>query len=134
MFDRKAVFTVALAASLTVSLPVLAQDPGQLDRRTAGDAPERVSSTITGSVRTQDDHPIDDARVEIREISNGTVVASGYTSPSGPFEVYVPDGTYEVVATSGLSEARDRVRVDGIGGSVTLRLPHIIGATPRGGS
>lgn len=134
MFDRKAVLTVALAASLTVSLRVLAQDPGQLDQRTVGDAPERVSSNITGSVRTQDDHPIDDARVEIREISTGTIVASGYTSPSGSFEVHVPDGTYEVIATSGLSEARDRVRVDGIGGSVTLRLPHIMGAAPAGGT
>jgi Flp pilus assembly protein TadD len=137
MFDCRAVLTIALAASLTVSLPLVAQDLGRLDQRTVGlpgkDGPEeRVISNITGVVRTQDDRPLQDARVEVHEVSSGTVLASGYTSPSGSFEVAVPDGTYEVVATSGLSESRERIRVDGAGGSVTLRMPHIQGATPAG--
>src|SRR5437868_12917494 len=76
--------------------------------RRAATSPEL--STVTITVKTADEKAAGDARVEIHDMS-GTVLASGYTNGSGTLEVLgrFPSGTYEVVATHGLSEARDRI-------------------------
>jgi len=83
-----------------------------------------AQSSISGTVRTIDDHPVPNARVEVREINSGQVTASGYTNNVGAFELgNLRRGTYEVVATSGVVEARERVFVDEGFASVSLRLP-----------
>lgn len=140
MFERIAVVTLAMAALASVSLPLSAQDLGRLDQRAitfpGSDASEaRTTSNISGAVRTQDDRPVSDARIEIRSLSTGALAASGYSSPSGSFEVgSIPEGDYEVIATSGLSESRERVHVSGLDASVTLRMPHISDSSPTGES
>lgn len=137
MFNRIAVLIIALSASVGLSLPVAAQELGRLDQRAVSipgsDGLEVRTTSINGVVRTQDDHPLGDARVEVRDVASGATLAQGYTSPSGSFELAnVPDGSYEVIAISGLSESRERIRVDGAGTQVTLRMPHITAAAPNG--
>jgi tetratricopeptide (TPR) repeat protein len=91
------------------------------------------SSTISGSVRSVDDRPVREARIEVRLLGSGELVASGYTLPNGTFELSnVPRGSYEVVATVGVQESRERVDIDRPGASVLLRLP--VGGTDPGGS
>src|SRR5436305_604347 len=58
------------------------------------------SSPISGSVRTADDKPLKDVRVELRDAGSGVVVGSVYTNVAGYFEFpQVNRGLYEVVAT-----------------------------------
>jgi tetratricopeptide (TPR) repeat protein len=80
--------------------------------------------SLSGSVSTFANHPVRDARVEIRVLNSGEPMASGYTLPNGSFELpNVPRGIYEVVATVGILEARERVDIDRPEISVHLRLP-----------
>ncbi len=82
-------------------------------------------ASISASVRSSDDHPVSNAKIEVRNIASGTDVAFGFTGPSGDFQVNnLPRGSYEVVVTSGLAEAREQVRVDNSMEQFTLRLPH----------
>jgi len=81
------------------------------------------SSPISGSVRTADDKPLKDVRVELRDAGSGVVVGSVYTNVAGYFEFpQVNRGLYEVVATAGLEEARERLEINGLPGTVNLRL------------
>ena len=83
------------------------------------------TSNIAITVRTSQETPATDARVEIHDM-NGASVASGYTNTGGLFEVTgrFPAGTYEVIATLGLSEARERMNLSGGGfASIAVRLP-----------
>lgn len=85
----------------------------------------RISAncSLSGSVRTSDNQPVRDARVEIRRFGTGEPIISAYTLPNGSFEfAIVPRGTYEVVATAGVREARERVEIDHREVSVQLRL------------
>lgn len=80
------------------------------------------SNPISGSVRTADDKPMKDVRVELRD-AGGVVVGSVYTNVAGYFEFpSVNRGLYEVVATAGLEEARERLDMNGLPGIVNLRL------------
>jgi len=77
-------------------------------------------SSISGVVVGSDGAPIPDARVELRNENTGSTVASGYTNANGVFEfANLPSTSYEVVATSGLAEARERV---GLEGSMGMRI------------
>src|SRR5258706_3961814 len=82
--------------------------------------------SVTGTVRTIDDHPIADARVELRSLNTGQVLASTYTSFSGGFELRnVASGSYELMITSGLSQNTEMVQVhdDSISTNVRLSAP-----------
>lgn len=90
--------------------------------------------SLSGSVRTADGKPVSDARVELRGTINGTVAASGYTNINGRFDFQnLAAGTYEIVADSGVDEARDRVTVQNDLAMVTLQLPRI-GASSSAGN
>jgi len=108
-------------AFLLLLLPTVSS--AQFGRRTPSSGPEL--STVTITVKTANEKGASDARIEIHDMS-GTVLASGYTNGNGTLEVLgrFPGGTYEVVATHGLSEARDRISLSAGGmGAVALRLP-----------
>ena len=93
-------------------------------RRGAGNDRLSGSLSVSGSVRTFDNRPVRDARVEIRRLGTGASIVSGYTLPNGSFELpNVPRGIYEVVATVGVQEARERIDVDHPDINVQLRLP-----------
>ncbi len=121
MLFRPAV--VVLAFILTSSylqaqgLPFNQQQMQSLGARTENTSP------ISGTVRTADDKPLKDVRVELRDAGSGAIVGSVYTNMAGNFEFpRVNRGHYEVVATAGLEEARERLEINGLPGTVNLRL------------
>jgi predicted Zn-dependent protease len=118
---RTAAFGLLLLLS-TVSFAQMSSAP-QFGRRGPSSVVE--VSTVTIAVKNANESPATDARVEIHDMT-GTVLASGYTNTNGVLEVLgrFPAGTYEVVATQGLGEVRDRVNLSAGGlSSVALRLP-----------
>jgi tetratricopeptide (TPR) repeat protein len=103
-----------------------AQNLGGFGATRHGFGSDRLPSnvSVSGMVRTFDNRPVRDARVEIRTLDTGTSIVSGYTLPNGSFELpNVPRGIYEVVATLGVQEAREQVNVDHPNVSLQLRLP-----------
>jgi predicted Zn-dependent protease len=104
-----------------LALPAASQVLSPQSTRRAG-----ALGTVTGSVRTADGKPIADARVELRDGMTGSVAASGYTNYGGTFEFQnIAGGNYEVVVSSGVDEARDRVSVQGDVANVNLRLAQL---------
>jgi len=82
-----------------------------------------LSSHITGVVRDMGDRPLNGARVELLDGATGRNVATSYSLPNGTFEVdNLRHGTYEIVASVGLSETRNRIDLDG-DREVTVRIP-----------
>lgn len=133
MVNRVAAIGALLAAFFVVNCSLFAQSGGPnelmpLQTNSTGTLPDggmTSFATISGSVRTSDNAPLANARIEIREIGTGKSVAVGYSGPAGTFQMaHIARGRYEVVATSGLAEAREEMRVDGMDASITLRLPH----------
>ncbi|PYP82531.1 MAG: hypothetical protein DMG65_26100 [Candidatus Angelobacter sp. Gp1-AA117] len=81
-------------------------------------------NSLSGTVRTSDNKPLKDVRVELRDAQTGSNVGSTYTSSSGTFEFpRINSGVYEVIATSGLEAAQERVEVHGMSSMVNLRMP-----------
>ena len=90
-------------------------------------APSRLDNTsiafLTGNVVGIDGSGIRDARVELRDAYTGSVISSGYTMPNGSFTfTNVRPGQYELVATQGLQQSRERVDCTGALQPVTLRI------------
>jgi tetratricopeptide (TPR) repeat protein len=84
----------------------------------------RNSSSISGAVYTSDNHPLGNARVELRDGKTGMVVSSSYTGAGGQFEFsQIPQGSYQIVASSGSTQAEERVELTSISTSVSLRMP-----------
>ena len=105
--------------ALTVSLLLLIL-------ATVAMAQRMTIGSVTGTVRTTDDHAIADARVELRSSSTGQVIASTYTSFSGSFELHnITSGSYELLITSGLSQNSEMVQVhdDTVSTNVRLSAP-----------
>jgi regulator of sirC expression with transglutaminase-like and TPR domain len=80
------------------------------------------SITVSGSVRNVFGKPVRDARIEGRVAITGTTVSSTYTNDSGAFQLVLSPGSYEIVAQSGLSEARERVATNDAGATVNLKI------------
>ncbi|HEY0565073.1 MAG TPA: carboxypeptidase regulatory-like domain-containing protein [Terriglobales bacterium] len=86
---------------------------------------ERTSIRISGQVRNTAGQPVPDARVVVNDLMHGSTVASAYTTQNGLFDAgEVRPGDYEVVATLGTSEVRDRVDARNFDATVELRLPN----------
>lgn len=68
--------------------------------------------------------PLQNARVELRDATNGTVVSSAYTNSGGAFDFgTVQQGLYQIVAVLGISQVEERVDVNAFRTSVSLRMP-----------
>jgi tetratricopeptide (TPR) repeat protein len=79
------------------------------------------SATVSITVYSSKGVPVGDARVELKEISTGQPVKSGYTNSMGHLDLNdVPFGSYEVVATRGVVEARENAQIRALGASVSL--------------
>jgi len=88
-------------------------------------------TSVSGVVVGSDGAPIAEARIELRNENTGDVVSSGYTNTNGVFEfANLPAASYEVIATSGLAEARERVGMDGALG-VKIRLSTVNAAAAQ---
>lgn len=130
---------VRRAASLLFTLAVLsifslAQMDPMYQRPTGPGMPNSHESaiTISGAVLTADGKPLKDAHVELRDAS-GSIVTAAYTNAGGSFEFpQVRSGLYEVIATSGLQQATQRVDSTRMMVSVELRLP--ISSAPGDGN
>ena len=78
---------------------------------------------LSGSVRTADNQPARDARIEVVNLMSGRVVAETYTNQGVTFDISnIPNGSYEVHAIAGLNDAHERVDLRGGGGIVNLRF------------
>jgi tetratricopeptide (TPR) repeat protein len=85
--------------------------------------PERASTVISGTVYGSDGIAISDARVELRDSSNGMVVGLTTTQSNGSFAIYnIPVGNYELVARAMGSEARELLAPGRTVNRVDLRL------------
>lgn len=118
---------VLFFALLAVSVSSVAQDSSWYQtQRTQSSltSPFGHSNSITGSVRSMDDQPLQDVKVELRDGTSGVMVNTSYTGPAGSFEFsQIPSGVYRIVATSGTEQAEERVQVDSWSAMVNLRLP-----------
>ncbi len=129
MLGRSAIvlaLILGLSCFVAAQLPISSLPPAGMDPSNRPDGRNPQLSTLVGSVRTLDNHPVANARIEVRDISgssgaNGTT--STYTSASGDFEIdNLPNGSYEVSAYSGLFETHERLLVQSALSSIELRV------------
>jgi predicted Zn-dependent protease len=70
------------------------------------------AGNVSGSVKTLDGRPVSDARIEVKDLTNGSILTNTFSKTNGAFELYnIPQGSYEVVATKGVSQTHERVSV-----------------------
>jgi hypothetical protein len=129
---RARTYTIALAVVSTFALiqpyPSQAQAPRGFGTfgtvSSSPSSPLRHSSSIEGTVQSIDGKLLKDVRVDLHDISSGTVLGSAYTSSGGAFQfASVPEGNYEVVAVSGINQVSERINVASFKSNVSLRLP-----------
>jgi len=111
------------AVVATILLTMLSTGSYAQYGRRPSNAAETTNLSI--SVRGSDDKPSADARVELHDM-NGNLMGAGYTNSNGMFEMTARfnNGVYEVVATKGLSEARERMPINSGGfAQLAIRLP-----------
>lgn len=127
-------FSVAQMGSLGQSGPYGRSGPYPV-RQSPWNSSIRNSNSITGSVLGSDNRPVDNVRVELRDGATGVVVGSSYTGTGGSFEFQqVAPGRYEIVASSGLQQAQERIEVSSMVTSVNLRLPTANNMAPNDGN
>jgi len=97
-----------------------------MDSSRYGTSPNSGNNTklgsVSGSIRSLDERPIADVKVEVRS-DGGDVVLTGYSDARGNFNIeQIPTGGYELVATKGINESRDRIHVAGMETAIVLHL------------
>lgn len=97
--------------------------PNPKDGRSSMVPPLRYFNSVSGSVRGNNDEPLNNVRVELRDGTTGAIVSSVTTTGTGDFEFrQVPTGTYKVVAVSGLEEAEEHVDANALNAPVNLHI------------
>ena len=133
MFHRAAALSTLLIAFSISSLSQIQRDPFAPQRQLPATGRD-VFNSLSGTVVTNDNKPVKDVLVELRG-SNGSAISSAYTNSSGMFEFPpVSPGTYDVVATSGVEQAQERIEVGNFGSNLRLRLPRTSTATDGNGN
>lgn len=114
----------AITVATVCSAQMLPGTQMQSDATAAGlTRPGTMMTSIMGQVRGPNNQAIGNARVEVHDMRNGSTLAFAYTRPNGSFELNgIPVGTYEVVATQGIHEARQRVDTTMGDGTVDFRM------------
>ncbi|HEY6969909.1 MAG TPA: tetratricopeptide repeat protein [Candidatus Angelobacter sp.] len=131
MFQRAAVVALVL---ISFSIVSAAQRNSLSMPARPGMQPsaQDMFNSVSGNVTTMDNRPVKDVHVELRD-SSGSTVSSVYTNSSGSFEFpAVHSGSYQIVATSGLEQIQERVEVQRMPSTVSLRLP--VSSTPADGN
>ncbi len=91
-----------------------------------------ASRAIGGSVRGINNHPVADVRVELHA-TNGEITAVTYSDPAGAFEFRdIPQGSYELVASRGVVQTRERLDLAIGVRTLVVRMP--IGAMDDAGN
>jgi len=135
MFRQAMISIAALVLSSSCSLAQMNNNnPFQRQQPQSRLSGQDTFNALTGTVRTSDNKPLKDVRVELRDAQSGSSAGSTYTTASGTFEFpRLNPGVYEVIATSGLEEARERVEIAGMASMVNLRMPASSVATDGNG-
>jgi predicted Zn-dependent protease len=126
--SNRAVLHTIVVCTLTLSLSLVAQSQSSSTQPVTdqyfGAAAGQVSTVaVIGSVNTIDGRPLDEARVELHDITTGSVVGHTYSRANGSFALYnVPRGSYEIVATKGVVESRERVDLAMGDANVSLKV------------
>jgi predicted Zn-dependent protease len=108
--------------------------PGSSFPGSMGNQMGRQSTSISGSVRSADGQPMGNIRVELRDGATGSIVNSAYTGMGGNFEFrQIPQGSYDVIASSGTQQVEERVESTQMHAMVDLRLPSPANAPPADG-
>ena len=125
MFRQAILSFAALTLLSSCSLAQLMNNnPFQRQPQSSRLSGQDTFNSLSGTVRTSDNKPLKDVRVELRDAQSGSSMGSTYTSSSGAFEFpRINSGVYEVIAISGLEEAQERVEVNGMSSMVNLRMP-----------
>ncbi len=81
------------------------------------------TNIVSGNVSSSDGQAVADAHVEVvNEL--GSSLGQAYTNAAGHFTINgLPNGSYEIVATKGVNETRDRLYVAGLDTSVNIHMP-----------
>ncbi len=117
-------FTAFALAQIPVNPDVSNDGFGFPSRRGAFGMNTRVSYSLSGVVTDFQGHRLGNANVTVQEMITGRVIGSISTQPDGSFHLAdLPEGNYEVVATSGLYQAQRQVEISSAFAQVTLRLP-----------
>lgn len=96
-------------------------------------APRQFTS-ISGSVRSADGQAMNNIRVELRDGATGSIVNSAYTGVGGNFEFrQVPQGNYEIVASSGTQQVQEKVDSGSMHSMVDIRMPSPAKTPPNDG-
>jgi Tfp pilus assembly protein PilF len=111
---------------LSLGIACFGQVAPSMDSSRYGTSPNSGNNTklgsVSGSIRSLDERPIADAKVEVRS-DGGDVVLTGYSDARGNFNIeQIPTGGYELVATKGINESRDRIHVAGMETAIVLHL------------
>jgi tetratricopeptide (TPR) repeat protein len=81
------------------------------------------NSSLSGAVTDTSNRPIAGARVELHDVMTGRSLGGATTLSNGTYEITnIPHGTYEVVATAGVSESRSRLELNA-DRDMSFRLP-----------
>jgi tetratricopeptide (TPR) repeat protein len=81
------------------------------------------TGSVLGTIRTDDNRPVPNARVELSSVMGSQAVAVDYTNSDGSFNMTnLPFGTYQVRVTTGLLETEDRIQVQPGQNSLNLRV------------
>jgi tetratricopeptide (TPR) repeat protein len=95
----------------------------------------RLSGSISGTLHNGQGAPIANARIELLDGGTGELKDSTYTNPNGSFTLTrIADGTYEVIATSGLEETRERLQLRGELSTLNLVLRGAVRTASRAGN
>jgi Tfp pilus assembly protein PilF len=134
MFHRACILSILLAALCVFSAAQRSNMPSRGNnmppRGNDLSFPDDQPMTgLSGTVRTFDNRPAVDARIEVTNVATGQVVAATYSNPNGTFDITnIPNGNYEVSAIVGLDEAHERVELRNSGATVSLRFGRPEGA------
>lgn len=126
MFHRALFLAVAFGILSSLSLAQVLPVPSDRSKNNAfsprlASGGASVEGTVVGAL---DNKPLQNARVELRDATSGSVITSAYTNGAGAFQLgTVPQGLYQIVALFGLSQAEERVDVNSFRTTVSLRMP-----------
>src|SRR5512146_2357837 len=96
MFPRVLVTTTALAVFAFAGTAWAQANPsgnsliplaGPSNASPGDSVPTMGTSSISGNITTQDNSPVKDAKVEIRDMASGMTVGFGYTQTGGGFQL-----------------------------------------------
>lgn len=129
MLYRAASLALVLTALAVLSMPAASQGRPDLFPVPASpgggqDGLVPRTSTLTGVVITDKGQPLANVQVVVYDIASGGIAGTTYSDQGGGFVFSLPEGSYEVVATSGIYSSRQEVRFNRWDESLRLTMPH----------